>query len=204
MVKPITIKLIPKEKDKIYKPLPGYSDLYALMKKLHFNTVNETLEEAEPVIGDLELQLHQAKEALNKNYKEESCLNVMSICLEEFYKKAQSKAGKDKIPFTETSKINDFNNILEESELNIKHKLKKLDINTFSNKNKEFIKDLKENLTLINERKTQLYNNNRNLNDYISKINTLKENLSSSMIDIDSLEVALKNLQISNSNIHTL
>lgn len=198
MGKSITIKLVPTKKDKIYKPLPGYSDLYILMNKLHLNSVNEAITEEEESlqVSELELQKHQTQEALNNNYKEESTLNVLMSCLEtvnESIKKLRLQ-GK-KASFT-NEHIKDFNKILEESELKLKDKLKLLNIDEFKDDLDTFIQYLKENMKLISDRKAQIINNNNHLNAFISKLDTLKENINSSTTDIDSVEVALRNLNI--------
>ncbi|MEW5821295.1 MAG: hypothetical protein AB1782_13965 [Cyanobacteriota bacterium] len=196
MGKSITIKLVPKDKDKIYKPQPDYADLYVLMNRLHFHSINEAITEEKEKIGELELQLNQTKRTINKTYEEESSLNVMSNCLEAIDRTIKKQALNGSIPDLDHKQIEEFNNILKESSLELTKKLKFLKSNVFKDNNKLFLEELDENLKLIKERKTTLKKNVENLNSYISKIDTLKENINSSSIDIDSVEVALQNIKI--------
>ncbi len=196
MGKSITIRLVPKEKDKIYKPSPGYADLYVLMNKLHLNSVNEAIEEESQEVSDLQLHLHQTQNALNNNYKEESTLNVIVDNLETLDRKIRKHSLKGTPPEIESTQITDINKIIDESDLSIKDKLERLELNDISKDKEKFIKYLSENLKLLNDRKAQLSEYNMNLNSYISRLDTLKENINSSSTDIDSVEVALRNIKI--------
>ena len=197
MGKSITIRLVPKDKTKLYKPTPGYADLYILMNKLHINSVNEAIKEDESQkINDLQLHLHQTQKALNNNYKEESTLNILVNSLEELDKTIRKHSLKGTTPDINKIKVSDINKIIEESNLSIKDKLERLELKDIAKDKEKFIKYLSENLKLINERKAQLTEYNSNLNSYISRLDTLTENINSSSTDIDSVEVALKNLNI--------
>lgn len=190
MGKAITIKLVPKDKTKIYKPAHDYADLYVLMNTLHLNSVNEAIEEETKAVSELELQQHKAQESINKNTEEESTLNILLNSLESINKSVKKQN------YTDTSEIIDYNKILEESDLLKSSKLKKIDPNSLSEDFKITLTLINENLEAINKRKTILHNNNNNLLHYILKIETLKENINSSITDIDAVEVALRSLEI--------
>ena len=190
MGKAITIKLVPEDKTKLYKPAPDYADLYVLMNTLHFNSINEAIEEETEVITELELQQQKAQEIINTNTEEESTLNILLNCLESVNKSIKKQNISD------NSEITDFNKILEESTLTNKSKIKPINPKTLTEDYKQTLTLINENLEAINKRKTILFNNNKNLTHYISKIKTLKENVNSSITDIDSVEVALKSIEI--------
>lgn len=191
----IKIKLVPNKKDKIYKPLPGYADLYILMNKLHLHSVNAAIEEEIRTVSELESLQYQTQEQIQKNNYEESTLNVLANCLESLIKSIKKDRANAKIPDIKEYEIEDFNNITEESDLVIKDNLAALDFKLFKEHPDKFLSKIEANLKLINNRKALIISNNNNLMYYISKLDTLKENINSSKADIDSLEIALKNLK---------
>jgi hypothetical protein len=197
MGKSIQIKLLPAKKDRIYQPLPDFSDLYVLMNKLHLNTVNSAVEEEEEsTVSELELQVHNVHEQINEVSKEESTLNVMTECLESADKSIKKFKLSNKMQDKELSQIEDFNKILEESDLSIKKHLHKLDKQKFITDIDSLLSQIGENLRLINSRKNSVKSNITNLSANLIKIETLKENINSSNTDIDSVEVAIKNLDL--------
>lgn len=195
MGKAIQIKLVPSPKDKIYKPQSDYSDLITLMNKLHLRTVNEAIEEVKAV-QDLELHHHQAKSSINNNSKEETTLNVLSNCLETISKEIKKNRMSSKSPEINQTEVTDFNNMLEESELTNAKDLTPLNLEVFNKDTQKFLEDIECNLTAINKRKAVLHRNNKNLSDYMQKIDTIKENIVSSNTNVDLAEVALKNIKI--------
>lgn len=191
MGKAITIKLVPKDKSKIYKPAPDYADLYLLMNTLHLNSVNEAIEEEKETISELEFEKHKAQDSINRNTEEESTLNILLNSLESINKSIK----KQKL--TDNTEIKDFNKVLEESKLINKDKFELIPPDISIKDHKDMLLAINRNLETINKRKTTINNNNTNLLKYISKIDTLQENINSSIVDIDTVEVALKNLEIS-------
>jgi hypothetical protein len=195
MAKSITIRLLPPNKNNLYKPKPGFTDLYILMNKLHLSTVNEAIEEEKETISELELERHKIKQTIDINHQEESTMTVIENCLEKVDKSIKKEHLKQKMPDINNSQIEEINKIIEESELVIKDKLKRLNLEDLRKNPSKFINDIKNNLTLINKRKTSLKETNNNLMLYMSKLEIVKENLSSSSTDIDTLEIAIKTLK---------
>lgn len=192
----IKIRLVPSKNDKIYKPLPDYADLYILMNKLHFNSVNSVQEEEKTKVSELELMQHQTQTKIIQNHKEESSLNVLANCLEMLIKSIKKQHLNGKVPDIKDDQAEEFNKILQESDIKIKNKLIELDLKGFKEKSHKFLEILESNLKLINESKSLLNKENNNLISSVSKLETLKENINSSKIDIDSLEIALKNIKL--------
>lgn len=197
MGKSIKISLLPSKKDKLYQPQPDFSDLYVLMNKLHFHSVNSTVEEEKSTLGDLELQIIKIQEDINKHYQEESTLNVLNHCLEKVDRQVKKQHMANQVSNIEYSELNDFNKIIDESELNIKKSLSKILFDENNINTEKLLYQIEENLNLIKKHKKLLNEQISNLNDYMSKVETLKENINASTTDIDSLEIALKNLEFS-------
>jgi hypothetical protein len=201
MAKSITIRLVPTKQDKIYKPTPGYADLYALMNKLHLNSVNEAVEEeTQEKVSELELEKHKVQERINQFHKEESTLNVLENCLETIDKMGKKQQFSSQTLEPDRKNITDFNKIIEESELNIKKDIEILDPDIFYSNPEKFMDNIETNLKLIHKRKAKILRDSDDMADYIAKLDTLKENINSSQADIDSLEVAWKNLKITKLN----
>lgn len=147
----ITIKLVPSKTDKIYKPQENYADLYLLMNKLHFHSINEAIQE-DSTVSNLELIHHQAQEKINQIHKEESCLNILSDCLEKLVKSIKKASYSGNIFTPENKLINDFNNIVKESDLEIKPKLNIIDIEALKKDYDEILSLIEKNLNTINTR----------------------------------------------------
>lgn len=197
MGKSIKISLLPSKKDKIYRPQPGFSDLYILMNKLHFHSIPETPEEERPTLGKLELQAIKIQEEINKFYQQESTLNVLSNCLENVDRQLKKLKLSKQIPNIEFSQLEDFNKIIDESEIKIKETLSKIIFDRDNLNTENLIYQIDENFKLLKEHKVLINDQVNNLNEYLNRIKTLKENINASTTDVDSLEIALKSLETS-------
>lgn len=190
MAKAITIKLVPDKNTKIYKPQPNYADLYVLMNKLHINSVNEANDIEHQKVSELELETHKTIEEINNNNFEESSLNILQDSLEEVEKNIKM------FQFNNSKELNvdpikEFNNLINNLEKNTKNQLNKLNIN----KPELLLAEIQKNLRIIGTEKAKLNENTKNLSEKFSKLETLKENINSSITDIDTLEIAFKNIK---------
>lgn len=195
MGKPIKIRLLPGTKDKKYKPLPGYADLWVLMNKLHINTIGELYEAEHNQVSELELKLHKLREELYNNYKEESCLNILDHCLEKICKSFKKYNLTKNIADIKHDEINYYNKILFESDLHIKENLKNINIKELDDGISKIIADTEENLSLIREQKKLIQEKTTSISLYMLKMDTIIENINSSFANIDTLDILLKHLE---------
>jgi chromosome segregation ATPase len=192
----IKIKLVPSKDIKLYKPQPDFADLYVLMNKLHINSVNVALEENKPEVSDLEFDVHKYTQRINDNYKDESAINIMVDTLEKIVKTIKKDKLSQKNTDLKALKLDSFNKIFDESDSSVKDNLKKLDLKLAETNIEAFVTSIDSNIKILQARKEELNADTKSLSDKISRLDTLKENINSSKADLDSLEVALKNVKL--------
>lgn len=195
MGKPIKIRILPGKKDKKYKPLPGYADLWVLMNKLHINAIGELYTPEQTKVSELELKLHKLREELYNNYKEESCLNILNNSLEKICKSIKKYNLTKNINDIKQDEISNYNKILFESDIHIKEKLKSINIKDIDDSIIDIIAYTEENIKIINENKFVIQEKVTSLSLYMLKLDTIIENINSSHTDIDTLDILLKHLE---------
>lgn len=194
MSKAIKIRLVPGKSTKLYRPQPDYSDLYALMSKLHINSVNEAIDlEDVSHISDLEFQVLQIQQKLESYKQEESSVNILAYTLEKLSKDIKKRMFTLKTIDTKVDELNDYNAILAESDNHFAKDLTMLTINP-SMAPEELLREINTNLASLNSRKNQIEETIKKLADDIAFIDNLKENINSSTTDITSLDVAYKQI----------